>query len=203
MIFSKKQQFDCWSYTSARKYFGVPDGAFLYAPMKLALDAPRFKAYSLQHSVERLQGEQVIAFQDYQEYEKSLTTDINTISLVSEKLLSLVDIEHVRARRKANFQTLHELLGGRNTFLAASLAGDDVPFAYPFLPAENFDKKALHASNIFVPQLWADPLKREVTTAFERTLANNLMPLPVDERYTTEDMTFMADRIARIMEGVA
>src|SRR5690606_9697359 len=129
----------------------------------------------------RLKGNQGKSFKLYQEYEESLTCEIKQISLVSEKLLASVDINFVQSRRKRNFQVLHEILGNENLFFIPSTNEDDIPFAYPFLPAVLFDKSKLYGVNIFVPNLWADPIKRNITNSFERNFAQNLMPLPVDE----------------------
>lgn len=202
--FFRKGQYNCWSFTSARKYFGVPDGAFLYSPKEITLhDYPeRFSDYSTIHSIERLKGNQAFAFKAYQEYEKSLNSEIKRISVVSEKLLSQVSIDTVISRRRQNFKTLHNILNSYNNFKFAPLGEADVPFAYPFLPSAHFDKSLLYKDQIFVPTLWKDALARTETTEFEQELAVNLMPLPIDERYTDEDMEFMAMRILNIIKNV-
>lgn len=198
--FFKKKQFDCWSFTSARKYFGVPDGAFLYSPYPLQNNFERFNLYSLQHNVGRLKGNQMKAFGEYQEYERSLNCEIKKISLVSEKLLSSVNIDFNVKRRKENFQSLHKKLGHLNNFVFSDLEDNDTPFAYPFLPEKYFSKSALYPYNIFIPTLWGDALKRDITTLFEKRLAENLMALPVDERYNEQDINFMANQIVRILD---
>ncbi len=200
--FFKKQQHNCWSFTSARKYFGVPDGAFLYSPIPLQNNFDRFNLYSLEHNIERLKGNQRTSFTLYQNYEQSLTCDIKKISIVSEKLLSSVDIELVKFKRRKNFQILHDKLGSENLFNLTSLAEDDIPFAYPFLPKIIFNKSKLYPLNIFIPTLWADPLSRKITTPFESKLASNLMPLPIDERYNAEDINFMVNQILKILKDV-
>ena len=43
------------SFNSARKFFGVPDGAYLYAPFELACDAPPNDALSFKHLIDRYQ----------------------------------------------------------------------------------------------------------------------------------------------------
>ncbi len=201
--FFKKRQHDCWSFTSARKYFGVPDGAFLYGKPgnNVGVDAPRFKDYSLAHCVDRLKGDQDKSLQEFREYEASLNSEIYRISRLSEKMLSSVDVEEVSQKRKDNFQTLHARLREKNRFILDDMSEDDVPFAYPFLPEGDFDKTALYTSNIFIPTLWADPLAREGTTDFERRLATTLMPLPVDHRYGEEEMGFMAEQVLKELDN--
>lgn len=198
--FFKRRQYDCASFTSARKYFGVPDGAFLYTPLPIDItDLPRFNKYSVTHAVERLKGNQERAFEEFQEYEQSLDSELCRISLLSERMLSLVDIDRVKHKRRDNFRTLHRTLGMKNDLTGVSIDNDDVPFAYPFLPQGGFDKTSLYPLGIFIPSLWKDPLSRENSNEFETRLANSLLALPIDERYDENDMLFMAEQIlARI-----
>lgn len=200
--FFKQQQYDCCSFTSARKYFGVPDGAFLYSSVPINNNYKRFDSYTLSHNLERIKGNQVIGFKMFQDYEKSLTCEINKISIISEKLLSSIDIDNTKLRRKNNFKILHEILGKLNLFIFEDMEEEDIPFAYPFLPADLFDKSLLYSSNIFVPTLWADALDREITTEFETKLSKNLLPLPIDERYDDEDMLFMSAQIIKFLNHV-
>ncbi|MBL8122097.1 hypothetical protein JNM87_05095 [Candidatus Saccharibacteria bacterium] len=195
--FFKQRQHDCFSFTSARKYFGVPDGAFLYAPMAIDIVEPRFSEYSLTHSVERLKGNQSKGFEAYKKYEKSLNSEIYRISELSEKMLSLVNIEEVKRKRRDNFLTLHSLLQKKNVFTFYDIGDNDTPFAYPFLPHGKYNKTVLYSFNIYIPTLWADPLAHEKSTEFETRLATSLLPLPIDERYNEQDMSFMAEKILK------
>jgi len=199
--FFKKKQFDCWSYTSARKFFGVPDGAFLYGPKKIEIEAERFINFSIEHNIEKHKKNQEFAFKKFQEYERNMTSEVYRISLFSEKILSLVDVECVVAKRRENFKVINNLLGAQNTFQLSDISDNDVPFAYPFLPSVTPPQKPLCNRNIFIPTLWADPLERDITTIAERKLAEDLMPLPIDDRYVSSDMEFMAEQIIKVMNN--
>lgn len=185
-----------WSFTSARKYFGVPDGAFLYAPVKIdTTEIASFTNASVKHNVLRLMGLQTQAHYEYTEYEKSLTSDINTMSVVTKRLLALVDYEKVKEARLKNFWYLHEQIGHLNQI---SISGNmtDVPFAYPFLPEKLIDKALFYDKGFFIPSLWIDPYKRyEQGYEFDRDLSLKLMPLPIDHRYDTEDLQPLAELI--------
>ncbi len=184
-----------WSFTSARKYFGVPDGAYLFSPERIALDVPRFTGASLQHNVLRALGRQQEAYAAYTAYERSLTSDVLRISTVSEGLLRGVDLDFVRRARLKNFGWLHARLGERNTFAVAP-GPDEVPFCYPYLPERAVDRKAMYAKELFVPELWPDALKRGVEGfAFEKRLGTELLPLPVDHRYTPDDLRRLVEHL--------
>lgn len=189
-----------WSFTSARKYFGVPDGAYLYSPQPISAAPPPFQDISLTHNTLRLIGRQQESHQAYEAYERSLDASIHGMSLVSQRLLSLINYDEVKAARVSNFSFLQEQLGQLNQ-LPIILDKDDVPFAYPFLPEKLIDKAELYRDQLFVPTLWADPLKRGGTDyQHDKHIAAHLLPLPIDHRYNTEDMKRMTGKILELLK---
>jgi hypothetical protein len=187
-----------WSFTSARKYFGVPDGAYLYPPVEVAVDAKPFEGISLLHSVLRTLGRQVEAFAAYQEYERSLDCSVSRISAVSEGLLRGIDLRSTAKARRTNFAYLHERLRARN-LLSIDTSLDEVPFCYPYLPSKPVDRYALYADAMFVPSLWSDTLVRpNQGFLWERRLSAELLPLPIDHRYTPENLRRLADHLLTI-----
>ncbi len=186
-----------WSFTSARKYFGVPDGAFLHAPVALNLAAERFESVSLDHGLWRHLGRQEDAYAAFQSHEQSIDCAIYRISVVSEGLLRGVDLGRVAAARRANFAALHDRLSSSNE-IAVGLAANEVPFCYPYLPSSPRDRAMLHRAGLFVPAFWEDTLARSPSGfEWERRLSTELLPLPVDHRYGTEEMKWMVD----LLEG--
>jgi hypothetical protein len=183
-----------WSFTSARKYFGVPDGAFLYAPVTLDVQAERFKGVSLTHGLSRGLGHQNESYEEYKQYEQSLDCSVSRISKVSEGLLRGVDISRVIEARHRNFDFLHSALGEHNQFPLRQVS--DVPFCYPYLPHSPVNRDVLYAKGIFVPSLWPDTLTRNVDGFdFEKRISLELLPLPIDHRYTPMDLQPMVDHL--------
>lgn len=184
-----------WSFTSARKYFGVPDGAFLFAPRTISVDVPRFDGVNLDHAVLRLLGFQQKAYEAYQRYERSLTCEVNRISLVSEGLLRGVDLTEIKARRRLNFMFMAEQIGHLDR-LGLRQGPDEVAYCYPFLPQRAMDRSALYANGFFIPRLWPDASHRGIVGYdFEKRLGTDLLPLPVDHRYTPEDLMPLVQHI--------
>ncbi len=184
-----------WSFTSARKYFGVPDGAYLYAPVELSVDAERFTGASLTHAALRTLGLQEEGFAAYKAYEHSLDCSVRRISAISEALLGTIDFARVVEARCRNFAYMHARLGPRNCFPLPSTL-DAVPFCYPYLPARAVDRRLLHAQDVFVPTLWPDAAARpDPGFEWERRLCAELLPLPIDHRYTPADLERVADQL--------
>lgn len=186
-----------WSFTSARKYFGVPDGAYLYGPERLEITAPRFTGISITHSALRALGKQAEAFKAFLDYEASLPCEVYAISAVSEVLLSGIDMDRVARLRRENYAYLHSSLASSNQLDLPSL-GNSVPFCYPYLPSQAVDRPALYARGLFVPTLWPDAMLRGVD-GFEqdKRMSRDLLPLPIDHRYSTDDLQRLAEYLIR------
>ena len=187
---------DSYSFTSARKYFGVPDGAYLYGAENVeAKSIPRFDRISVDHAVYRLVGRQAEAYENYKAYEASLDSDINRISILSERLLNSVNYPEVQRKRNENFQLIHSMLGRLNTLRFEGIQIDG-PYCYPYLPEQTVNKDLLHQNAFFVPCLWPDILNRDCNSfAVERDITERLLPLPIDHRYGENEMQRLADFI--------
>jgi hypothetical protein len=183
-----------WSFTSARKYFGVPDGAFLYAPVPLNLQTARFQDISLEPGVLRKLGLQAEAYKASLRYERSLDCSVHRISEVSEGILRGVNLNGVEEARRRNFEYLHSALGKYNQFPLGKVS--EVPFCYPYLPNSHVNRKALYSQGLFVPTFWSDTCTRNLDGfTFEKRISKELLPLPIDHRYTPMDLQRMVKHL--------
>ena len=183
-----------WSFTSARKYFGVPDGAFLYTPRPISVDAKPFTGISLTHGMLRRLGRSEEAFAAYQVYERSLDCTVHLISRVSEGLLHGVDMATVATARRENFAFLHAALGPHNRLRLKET--EQVAFCYPYLPPTPVERSILHARGFFIPCLWPEVDRRTPTEFdFERRFSAQLLPLPIDHRYTPADLRALVQNL--------
>jgi hypothetical protein len=185
-----------WLFNSARKFFGVPDGAYLYAPAPLTIDAPPpNRNVGWNHLTLRLMGNQEDAYRAFLDNEESITSEALGMSLGSERILGGIDYPAVIGRRRANFALYAAALGDRND-LPLPLGIGEAPFCYPFLPDQAIRVRRFHERGIFVPTLWKDCVDRDAPGfSWERDLANRLLPLPVDHRLG-------ADEVGRVLEAV-
>jgi hypothetical protein len=183
-----------WSFTSARKYFGVPDGAFLYAPRPISIDATQFTGISLTHGLLRRLGKLEEAFAAYQAYERSLDCSVNLISEISDRLLRGIDTAAVATARRDNFAYIHAALGPYNQLQLR--VTDQVPFCYPYLPAKPIERSTLHRRGFFIPCLWPEVNGRAHDGFdFERRFSLQLLPLPIDHRYTPTELCGMVESL--------
>ncbi len=190
-----------WSFNSARKFFGVPDGGYAYG--RGVADNPpskRREAVRFEHLGNRLLGRQDVAYRQYLEAEADVSADIVKPSVMSERLLGGIAYDEAKNARRRNYSAAHARLADTNALRADFVLDTDAaPMCYPFLPRTGSFHDALWDRQIFAARLWPDVLSRkDEGFPFERDLAARLLPLPIDHRYTEADVTRMCDAVLEI-----
>lgn len=197
--FFENDYVDTWAFNSARKFFGVPDGAYLYSPYPIKKRFKKIPLVQYDHLINRLLGKQKVAYRQFLRSEERLTSDLHAMSEISERILSCIDYSHVAKTRKENFNFLHKHLRTFNQLKIKSL-GTDVPLIYPFLPDRIINKNVFHDQAIYIPTLWKRArMLKDKGFKFERDLAKRLLPLPVDHRYGPDDLSRMVDLILSLL----
>jgi hypothetical protein len=190
-----------WSFNSARKFFGVPDGAYLYAPLPVDGPAVRNSAPAWHHLIRRLEGRHEEAFRRFAAAEGHMTSEPRGASVGAERLLAAIDYPAAAARRRANFALYEVALGWANR-LALPLPSGAVPLCYPFLPDRAVDRHLLYERGIYAPMYWRDCLDRPgVGFEWERDLTARLLPLPLDQRYGANDIDRVVATVTELLAG--
>ena len=190
-------------FNSARKFFGVPDGAYLYFPIDVSAPAanswPRHRDYRFEHLILRHQGKIDEGYAVFQHNEQQLGGKVERISAISEKILRRVNYDDVAAKRRENFTFLHTALSQSNKLSDhISRIEDKVPLCYPYLPDRPMERTYFWKHKVFVPTFWRECLSR-VDDGFqwEKQLSSDLLPLPIDQRYGTAEM----ERIVEVINS--
>lgn len=181
---------------SARKFFGVPDGAYLYTNCKLDLVLEQDKSYMrMQHLLQRIDEGAESAYVFFKQNDDSLDNQpIKIMSKLTEKLLSNIDYRHVKKMRIKNYQTLYSVLSSSNK-LNLSLKEGNVPMIYPFYVNDSSLRKRLIEEKIFVAKYWPNVFQWCQKDSLEYDLAENIIPLPVDQRYNKNEMQIILKNI--------
>lgn len=183
------------TFYTCRKWFGVADGAFLYTNATIEVELPKDESFDrmrfLLGRYERTAGE---FYSEYNANNKLFATEpIKRMSKLTANLLHGIDYERIEKRRKENFEYLHRCLGEINQLNVKPAA-----FMYPLLLEDGVVlKKRLQAKKIFIPTLW--PTVFEITNPADKEykMAENILPLPVDQRYGIEDMEYMVHQLIK------
>lgn len=193
--FFRKPSASCWMFNSARKFFGVPDGAYLYMPADQARRPLPRNCPSWNHLILRLEGKLDEGYHQFKQAEKAITCSVLEISRGSERLLSLINYGERYTRRQKLYEIYHQELQPTNQ-LHISIRDNQAPLYYPYLPPTAIRHEELHTRSLFVPRLWADVLTRNGNPfSFERHLAQNLLPLPITDMMTISDAISVCDQI--------
>jgi hypothetical protein len=188
------------TFYSPRKFFGVPDGGFVYCYSSLDLSLERDVSYSrCSHLLIRADTNAENGYADFQRNDDLLKNQpIKRMSKLTDKLLRCIDYKRAKDLRNENFVYLHRHLGSLNELTGIfDLDNLDGPMVYPFLYKGNTDlRKRLHANKIYTAQYWPNLLKWLADkNCFEYHLYENLIPLPIDQRYGALEM----ERICKLV----
>ena len=195
---------------SCRKFFGVPDGAYLILGEgegeKIYETLPQDLSFERMHFL--LGRFEAGASPFYQEYAQNndffANEPIKRMSKLTHNLLRAIDYPRVCGQRTENFAFLHRQLKEKNVLnLPPAIEG---AYAYPFW--FNGDKisgkeirRRLIAQQIYIPMLWPEVCSLEKASPLERQMTENILPLPVDQRYNRRDMEEILRCLLRILEG--
>lgn len=182
---------------SCRKFLGVADGAYLATDAKLGLE-PDASRNRMEHVLGRFETSGSQYFSIFQENDEALyDLPLRQMSPLTRNLLRAVDYDYVQKRRTENFSVLAKLLGGQNALKPVAVQG---AYCYPFLCTNGMTvKKRLVQQKIYVPTLWPNVIEDPAATEIEQSMAENILPLPCDQRYGAADMQYMAQAVLKAM----
>jgi len=178
-----------FTFYSYRKFFGVADGGLLYSPIRLDCEIPIDMSYHrMGHLLKRIDLGPVEAYEDFIHNEEALSKEpIKHMSKLTTRIIDNIDFEGVRISRNENYNILHKSLGQSN-ILNLETVDPNGPLCYPFLTSDKMLRQRLIERQIFVPTYWHNVLNWAKDDEIEYELAQNLLPLPIDQRYGSEHM---------------
>lgn len=178
---------------SCRKFLGVTDGSYLNTDLNLAdyndyeLDSSLQK---LQHLVGRFENNANSYYTHFIQNESlDRGNEIKKMSSFVINVLCSLDYEYIIQQRKSNFTILEKELDKYNQLKIKNYAG---LFMYPFLIRKGeYLKKYLISKKIYVPTLWNNVLNEVPLDSWEARLTNDLVLLPIDQRYGQSEMEYV------------
>lgn len=185
------------TFYSPRKFFGVPDGGYLYtdrlSEKEFAKDISFERAAHLLIRSDRSAED---GYQSFLENEKRIgESDIKFMSSLTNNILKSIDYERVAATRRENFLFLDKNLKDLNQ-IDARINQTQIPLCYPFYANAPDLRKRLIENKIYTAQYWASVLETAAAESVEYDYAENLIHLPVDQRVGREDL----ERIIKIIK---
>lgn len=179
---------------TCRKYFGVPNGAYLYTPKLLNEVLEKDYSYNkLEYLIGRFEKSANEFYQKYIEHEEEFrNTPILQMSSFTRNLLCVINYRKSLFIRKINFLYLNAKLWKINKLKLHRVSS----FMYPlFIENGCLIRKKLQTKKIYLPTLWPNVLIDCDTESIEYKYTNNILLIPIDQRYGIEEMKYIIKEI--------
>lgn len=176
---------------SPRKFFGVPDGGIAYPAQDISTPHAQDTSFSnSMHLLKRIDCGAQAGYEDFKNSSAKLKLQpILRMSKLTEAILSGIDFEKIKGRRISNFHILAEALDESNLINVKKISAETAcPMVYPYLTEEKSLRTRLISNNIFVAQYWPNVAQWARLNSLEKQLSENLIPLPIDQRYGEREM---------------
>jgi hypothetical protein len=187
---------ECYNVYSARKFFGVPDGCYVVGPA--ASDG--IKKYNQDSSsdtsaflLKRIEKGCSAVYPERMENEKRLDqSDILQMSDLTRRILSSVDYEYVKTKRRGNFDYAHKLFKKHNLLDPEKYMDQScVPLVYPLLVEDEDLVNRMKDNKVYTGRWWTSVLNDVPEGKFEAFLSRFMVPIPIDQRYGKEEIEYM------------
>ncbi len=185
------------TFYSCRKFFGVPDGAYLASDMILTEDiAVDISHKRMKHILGRYEENAEDHYQEFKQNDQDFKDlPLRYMSSLTDNILRAIDYQQVLKTRNDNCAYLASILDRSNRLKLRRVNG---PFAYPYLIYGGIKvRNELIKKRIYIPTLWPNVIKTCDQTSIDYDLAANILVLPCDQRYHVDDLKLMIKQVNR------
>jgi hypothetical protein len=185
------------AFYSARKFFGVPDGGFAYVRRRLDKSIEKDESRGrIGHLMIRAELDAESGYASFAQNEDALNNNpVRRMSALTERLLKMIDYEKHAAIRRRNYLYLQDALQSRNG-ISLPLPAGAVPMTFPYLDERNESlRQRLIEQRIYVARYWPEVLNLCSRDSVEYRYAAALIPLPIDQRTTIQDLDLIIKTI--------
>ena len=183
-------------FYSPRKFCGVADGGVAHAPLALTArpEAASQSATASLYLLERLESGAAAAMEACEQAERRLSGPPRRMSRLTRCLLRSIDFQAAAQARLRNYAILHEGLKSINR-LELPDQPLHAPMCYPFVCGIPGMRDALIDAGIALPLYWPEVIEATDAHCTENQLARQLLPLPLDQRYSEKQIKNLLDLI--------
>ncbi len=188
---------DCFNVYSARKFVGVPDGAYVVGENADKFTEEYEQGYSSDTALFLLQrveyGCEGKTYQSRSVNEHRIDTeDIMLMSPLTRKILDGTDYDFIREKRRENFAYAQEIFGGINKINPLKYYDESsVPMVYPLVVEDDGLLKRLLDNKHFQGHWWSYLLDEMDEDTFEYQISRYVIPITIDQRYGKEELDFV------------
>lgn len=186
------------TFYSPRKFFGVPDGAYLYIDTKINTIIAKDNSFErFEHLLKRIDLSSDLGYSDFIKNENTLSNmPILEMSAITQKLLSSINYEKIALKRQRNYRYLERHLKTLNKY-DFEYKENHVPMVYPFFSDNLNLRNRLIENKVYTGQYWKEVLELVENDSIEYQFVSNIVYLPIDQRYKEADLS----RIIELIEN--
>lgn len=187
------------TFYSARKFFGVSDGAYLFnieSNINLEQD---FSASRMSYLLYRIENEPEIAYKEYKKVEEELdNVPLKRMSLITEQILSAIPYQRYMEIRNEHFNKIHTAFNKINKLKILSF---HAPMIYPlWIKSGKEIKKKIIEKRIFLATYWPNVLTNPELNKLEKSFVEDIIPIPIDQRYDVNEIQYIIDTIEPLIK---
>lgn len=135
----------------------------------------------------------------YERHENTINRlTLKKMSKLTSRILKNVDYNAVLKRRLRNMKLYQNHLAMLNDL---NIPNTIAPLVYPFYLKGRGDdlRQKLKRKGIIVTRYWASAFSRLSSYSFEDDLATDLIGLPIDQRYSDKDISYVSKTIKSLL----
>lgn len=202
--FYSRPQIGFDTFYSPRKFFGVPDGGYLFLRDNTEVaDIPlQDIVYNRSlHLLKRIDLSPQEGYKDFVANESEFNVSgVRRMSKVSTRILSSINYTKIKDTRRKNFEFLQKSFHRINILNLDYLSlQESTPMVYPLLIEFSGLREWLTENQIYTAKYWQEVFEKADCGSFESHLSSNLISLPIDQRYNIEDMEYIVKIIKKKM----
>lgn len=183
------------AFYSPRKYVGIPDGGIAYVNKTLDIELQNDVSFDrCSHLLKRHDLTPMDGYNDFKETShKIAASSLSRMSTLTRRILSSLDYDRIKKIRISNFTFLHTHLERFNKLEIPPLESFVCPMVYPFYTQDPYLRNRLLEQKVFLAIYWPNVLNWVNNDNIEYKLANQILALPIDQRYNEQDMQVILD----------
>ena len=197
---------DCFNVYSARKFMGVPDGAYVIGSNAnrymddyqqcFSSDTSLFLLQRIEYGCEGKTYTSRMVNEERIDHE-----DAMKMSVLTRRLLQATDYPNIKQKRAENYEETKQLFADVNKIKLDKLSNNKVvPMVYPLLIESDELLSFLIRNKHFQGRWWNYITKELSENTYEYYLSRYIIPITIDQRYGNKEMQHISNLIKSFLD---
>ena len=197
---------DCFNVYSARKFMGVPDGAYVIGSNSskyideyqqgFSSDTSLFLLQRIEYGCEGKTYSSRMVNEERIDHE-----DAMKMSVLTRRLLQATDYPDIKQKRIENFEEAKRLFSDVNKMKLENFCDENVvPMVYPLLVESDELLPFMLSNKHFQGHWWNYITKEQPVNTFEYYISRYMIPITIDQRYNSEDIQYIGNIVYKYLD---